>query len=1721
MVMGAPTWGSGTGVSGNTENVAKPKATSSSATTTIIPASTGKNQVPQWLASELQMGAISSYSNPNTGQTFVYSNGGIHATGSSAAAQITTSYVESNSGSSNGGGTTAKSPSTPITSSGNTESLSSYEAEVAKDSAAAKSSGNTFSISAEEAAGFTVMPNAKAPGGYELLSGGSVYDIYGNPLPKSLQAPGASRYAAAWKSGDTIVQQSPAVDYQTFGTTAKITWVNPHSGTYYLTVELPNGQTFKYGSASNPMQVFGVTLGTQDANNAAVDQAWQAYISGGTEALNSAGSGGSVTVGPGSGGYTLAITPGLSGMTAAPGAGYQSIPLGNGYSERLPQELIENNIVATGTWKDIDNSLKFSADSYTFANGTNTITLQSPTAATLEQYGFSESEAEQVLGGLSGSVILSVAPNGQISATPARGSTQTANLPLGKINDQATSATIPVIYAYGSEGHATPIGFASGTGSADTYVATINGVSYSFAINNGQIEYTETGRTPLQIAGGASGVASISEGTAPLGSLLFGANSSAAGNLPFAVSGDYTPSATSTPKSNAYALNQAALTLTATALPTYAASGDYTINNASPKAPNAKAASSSFSSTFENLINGIITPPGFTQGGAPLAGGQFPNNYPITNADINKLALSNPALAQGIQNQYDELKQLSGNAYPITMPNAGYTYLGSPSPSGDVLNYITSPAGELKLGATEAGLIGAGSVIATPTVIIPELAGADISSMLAWRGVAAASSAALTETESYAATGRAAPTSQVLENAGIAAVSAGIGVGTGVLSAGTGTFGEEVPISSMIGSYGKYAVEWAVPGAIYGSVSQSISNYGYNIYSYKGQQYEVPYGYLLLQSNSGLSAVPLAAELHTTRYNGIEYAYDPNTQQLGRVLQPENIAQQGATIGALSWANMGIEAGPEFDLVGRAIRTFGSPISSTLGDYAPTGIIARTAVKGTAKAAVSLSSGAFFAGMTAYQGGSPQQIAGSFVGGIFVPAGFSAGATLGTGFSNLFTPPISTAGLRLGSIVVEESTPVKTGTSYEIKVAHPIETLADFEKAGYVNSEPPYSEISSASPKGAYPNYVSRGTYEIYGGYGGSYRIYPQEIASATAQAVPSYFTNAMVDKAASSIGLAATREAIGQEFLETIGGKAPIQEGVEYPERGIRVISQEGPEATANTKGSAVFTTRGGTRFYVDTEGNVRFSDISPQATVSTAKITPKSLIAERTNIFGQTIRTPLPIEVSEPLVTSTSVITPNEAAGITINDYLNTKIGGSAVDAYMPKRLLSTANLMQISDNMLAGEYENTGPSIAKGGRILLITDVNPALPAPKNTATMPSTLPTPWDFEINTNPTISPEEAERINNAFGTPKYTVELPQTVKGIYGTQETSAEPSAEAQTSMSKAESQAVASPTSHVSAGAQAITSAAASETTSSIADAALKAVAFPMLHPNATIETHTGLGIRGLPLGQTPISSQYTILTEPVPHYSGSVAGFANQTINYLTELNGIAQLEEKEYTQNLSTYYTKLGKATGMSSTEIANLVKKQASPFTKEISNIEKAISTLIIETERLEQRKNVSQKAIIAIETGLEVLQRYLQELEAYDLAYANLQEFVPYQYNQERLKNPQKSIVTQRALERELQKDLQKELAITSPNVNSNVSVNGTTPVLPPQLNNSLTFMDMPRTGKIEYISQSKNEYHPSITAITFPEASAQSMFERAYLPEAKGIEVRPLIQPKVKAYA
>jgi len=69
-------------------------------------------------------------------------------------------------------------------------------------------------------------------------------------------------------------------------------------------------------------------------------------------------------------------------------------------------------------------------------------------------------------------------------------------------------------------------------------------------------------------------------------------------------------------------------------------------------------------------------------GGAPTVGGTFPNNYGITQQDINKLALKYPTLATGLENQFQKLKIAYGTALSHTMTNADYKYLGSPAYGG-------------------------------------------------------------------------------------------------------------------------------------------------------------------------------------------------------------------------------------------------------------------------------------------------------------------------------------------------------------------------------------------------------------------------------------------------------------------------------------------------------------------------------------------------------------------------------------------------------------------------------------------------------------------------------------------------------------------------------------------------------------------------------------------------------------------------------------------------------------------------------------------------------------------------------------------------------------------------------------------------------------------------------------------------------------------------------
>ena len=216
-----------------------PSSASNSGSTQVYrQAATGENQVPGWIASLLKSGAVSSWTN-SVGQTFVNSNNGIHAVGSSAPAQITTSKTFAFGG-------------TPATSS--------------------------------------------------------------SPSTPSVASPsGASTAAKASGSG------IPLVDYHTFGTNADISFPDSHSPNFTVKVTLPNGQTFTYSGSTE-----GVALGTINAKDQAVDQAWNAYLNA-QSSLQNVPAGSSLTVTQGNNGLNLDINaaPGTSlptqKITIAPG----------------------------------------------------------------------------------------------------------------------------------------------------------------------------------------------------------------------------------------------------------------------------------------------------------------------------------------------------------------------------------------------------------------------------------------------------------------------------------------------------------------------------------------------------------------------------------------------------------------------------------------------------------------------------------------------------------------------------------------------------------------------------------------------------------------------------------------------------------------------------------------------------------------------------------------------------------------------------------------------------------------------------------------------------------------------------------------------------------------------------------------------------------------------------------------------------------------------------------------------------------------------------------------------------------------------------------------------------------------------------------------------------------------------------------------------------------
>ena len=203
-------------------------------------------------------------------------------------------------------------------------------------------------------------------------------------------------------------------------------------------------------------------------------------------------------------------------IPAAEFTNYQTFSTPSG-SVSLPTSMQDGPIVETGSWaQNANGGFSFTPSSYQFSNYGTTVTLSNPTIEELESYGISAAQAQDMLQGLSGSLELTISPSTSstgssgysIQAAPAPGSTQLINVPLPTINGVTTGGvsysptgnptyiqtpTLPIVYSYGSNGQATPTGFQTNEGISDTYTETVNGQSYTFMLNNGNIEYAPTG----------------------------------------------------------------------------------------------------------------------------------------------------------------------------------------------------------------------------------------------------------------------------------------------------------------------------------------------------------------------------------------------------------------------------------------------------------------------------------------------------------------------------------------------------------------------------------------------------------------------------------------------------------------------------------------------------------------------------------------------------------------------------------------------------------------------------------------------------------------------------------------------------------------------------------------------------------------------------------------------------------------------------------------------------------------------------------------------------------------------------------------------------------------------------------------------------------------------------------------------------------------------------
>ena len=364
---------------------------------------------------------------------------------------------------------------------------------------------------------------------------------------------------------------------------------------------------------------------------------------------------------------------------------YQTFNTANG-KVSLPTTLQDGPIAETGTWKqNAEGGFSFMPLIYTFADGSTSATLKNPTIQLLESYGISAAQAEQMLKGLSGSLDISILANGKtgysVKAVPTPGSTQVINVPMQTINGKTTGGVdlqtgaesspfeLPIIYSYDTNGIANPIGFQGADGAlTKTLVDTINGQSYTFAITSGNIEYAPTGSQAFEQVKFNGNSIQLAGAAAASGAQQYAQNNAPAQPTSPSVSGF-----TLSQPQDVGALSSQTISpgSTPTTLSTLGGAGQYTLplgglsfsqsggapitsiantqsvpnTNTSPNAPFNPLSLASWetygnevpgyiASTAANLAKSLGSIPGYTPGGAPTAGGQFPYNYPYGQTSI-------------------------------------------------------------------------------------------------------------------------------------------------------------------------------------------------------------------------------------------------------------------------------------------------------------------------------------------------------------------------------------------------------------------------------------------------------------------------------------------------------------------------------------------------------------------------------------------------------------------------------------------------------------------------------------------------------------------------------------------------------------------------------------------------------------------------------------------------------------------------------------------------------------------------------------------------------------------------------------------------------------------------------------------------------------------------------------------------------------------------------